>query len=247
MAHRGGAAWEPNLGKENTARAFRAAVGLGYRYIETDVQASADGHLVCFHDQTMERLTGVIGQIGDFSSAELSQVSQGGEPLAFFDAVVDELTGVRFNVDLKTDASVEPLVAAIAAHRLADRILVVSFSQARLSRFRALTAGRVPTAMAPPGAAWTAFLPGLPGILSSPGVAWQVPLELKVGPIRLSVVNPASVARVHRLGKAVHVWTIDDPAEMQRLIDLGVDGIVTDRPDLLKQVLLDNHLWEGES
>ena len=244
LAHRGGAAWEPNLGKENTVHAFAQAIALGYRYLETDLHATADGRLVCLHDPTLDRVSDATGQVGSLTAADLAGVRIGGEPIAFFDEVAAMWPAARFNLDLKSDDAVGPLVRLIESGTLDDRILVSSFSQARLSRFRTLTRGAVPTGLAPPGIVVTALVPLVGRILTSPGVAAQVPVTEPVGPFRLPVVTRATVARVHAAGKVVHVWTIDDPAEMNRLIDLGADGIVTDRPDLLKQVLIDRDLWE---
>jgi len=246
MAHRGGALWEPNLGKENTRYAFSQAVSLGYRYLETDLQATKDGRLVCFHDTTLDRMTGVSGRVCDVTAEELAGISIAGEPIPFFDEIVTAFPEVRFNVDLKTSDAVLPLVRAIDAYDLFDRILVDSFSQARISHFRGLTKGRVPTAMAPIGVAWTALIPILSGVISSPGVALQVPISEKVGPVFVHVVTQETIERVHRLGKVIHVWTINDPQEMECLIDWGVDGIITDRPDLLKEILVRRNLWEYE-
>jgi glycerophosphoryl diester phosphodiesterase len=199
------------------------------------------------HDDTLDRVTGHPGRVRDLTAKELSELRVGGtEPIPLFEEIVDGLPHTRFNVDLKTDDSVEPIVAAIAAHNLHDRILVDSFSQRRISRFRTLTRGRIPTAMAPLGVAWTALVPILSTIISSPAVAVQVPVIGDIGPARIPVVTPQTIARVHQIGKVIHVWTIDDPDEMERLIDLGVDGIVTDRPDLLKEILIRRNLWEFE-
>jgi glycerophosphoryl diester phosphodiesterase len=246
MAHRGGSNWAPNLGHENTLAAFRQAVSLGFRYVETDLQASADGHLFCLHDPTLERMTGAPGRVVDHTAAQLASLAVGGsEPLPRFDDVVEALPDTRFNVDLKTPEAVEPLVRAIADHHLQDRILVDSFSQQRISRFRALTRGRIPTAMAPVGTAWTAFVPLLPMIVNSPATAVQVPVTQRAGRFTIPVVTRALIERAHQAGKVVHVWTVDDPAVMRHLIDLGVDGIITDRPDLLKDVLVSRDLWDG--
>lgn len=247
MAHRGGSAWEPNIGKENTFYAFSQAVSLGYRYVETDVQVTADHRVVCMHDTDLERVAGVAGPVKDFTSGELSQIRIAGtEPIPFLDDVVDALPGTRFNVDLKTDDAVEPLARLIAAHNLYDRILVDSFSQGRISQFRTLTKGRVPTAIAPIGVVWTAFVPVLSRMISSPGVALQVPVSQKVGRLTLPVVTRTVIDRVHSLGKVIHVWTINDPDQMETLIDFHVDGIITDRPDLLKQILVRRNLWESQ-
>jgi len=247
MAHRGGGLWEPNLGKENTLYAFAQAVSLGYRYLETDVQATKDGRLVCMHDTNLERVAGTAGAVKDFTAQELADIRvDGTEPIPFFGDVVEALPGIRFNVDIKTDDAVIPLVETIETHNLWDRILVDSFSQIRISQFRALTSGRVPTAIAPAGVAWTAFVPLVSEVVSSPAAAMQVPVSQKIGPVTLDVITEQTIARVHRLGKVVHAWTINEPDEMERLIDWGVDGIITDRPDLLKQILVRRNLWEFE-
>ena len=246
MAHRGGGGWEPNLGKENTAGAFMRAVELGYRYLEIDLRASRDGALVCLHDADLDRLAGIPALVAELTSVELSQVRIGGsEPVAFFDDIADALPAIRFNLDLKSADAVEPLVEAIAAHRIEDRILVNSFSQRCLSRFRALTHGSIPTGMAPPAVLLTVVSPIIASVISSPAVACQVPVSRRIGPVTLALVNRETIARVHDLGKVIHVWTIDDPEEMARLIDLGVDGIITDRPDLLRDILIERDLWEG--
>ncbi len=246
MAHRGGPGWEPNSGVENTLAAFQRVADLGYRYIETDVQATRDQRLVCFHDPDLVGATGLPGRVADYSASQLSRARVGGrEPLAFFDQVVEALPETRFNVDLKTDDAVEPLARLIERHQAHDRILVDSFSQARISRFRLLVSGRVATAMAPPGAAWSALVPLLPRVVASPAPAWQVPLRQQAGPFSLPVVTAASIARVHQVGKAVHVWTVNRADQMRRLIDLGVDGIITDRPDVLKDILIQRDLWEN--
>jgi len=247
MAHRGGGLWEPNVGKENTFYAFSQAQSLGYRYLETDVQATKDAQLVCMHDPNLERVANTPGAVRDYTAAELADVRvDGTEPIPFFADVVDSLHGVKFNVDIKTDDAVVPLVKTIEDHNLWDRILVDSFSQIRLSQFRTLTRGRVPTAVAPVGVAWTAFVPVFSEIVSSPGVAMQVPITQKVGPVTLDVITQQTINRVHRLGKVVHAWTINEPGDMEQLIDWGVDGIITDRPDLLKQILVRRDLWESE-
>ncbi|MCL1906883.1 MAG: glycerophosphodiester phosphodiesterase [Propionibacteriaceae bacterium] len=245
MAHRGGALYPPNLGKENTLHAFEQAVDLGYRYVETDVQATSDGQLVCFHDDTLERMTSVSGKVSDFTADQLREIMVDRQPIPFFHEVVEAFPHVKFNVDLKTDNAVIPLVRLISRLDLADRILVDSFSQRRISQFRSLTSN-VPTAMAPPGVAWTTLAPGLSTLISSPGVALQVPITSKVGPLTLQVISPETIRRVHQMGKVIHAWTIDDPHEMECLIDWGIDGIITDRPDVLKDVLIRRNLWENQ-
>ena len=246
MAHRGGSNYEPNIGKENTMAAFAHAVALGYRYIETDVQATQDGVLVCMHDDTLERTAGIAATVGDFTAAELHKVKiDGTEPVPFFDEVVEAFPGVSFNVDMKVSDAVDPLWEAIRAHQLYDRILVDSFSDSRIARFRSLSGGKIPTAMARLGVAWASQIPFLSRHIGSPGVALQGPVEAKVGPLQLNVVTSTTIKRMHAIGKVVHAWTIDDRDEMIRLIDMGVDGIITDRPEVLKEVLVSKNMWEA--
>jgi glycerophosphoryl diester phosphodiesterase len=246
MAHRGGAEYSPNLGKENTLHGFHQAVSLGYRYLETDLQATKDGLLVCFHDETLDRMAGLSGRVSDYTADELKNVTIGGEPIPFFTEVVEVFPQTRFNVDLKTNDCVLPLVAMLDSYNLADRILVDSFSQQRISAFRQLSSPRIPTAMAPLGVAWTALVPYLSGVVSSPGVALQVPVRNNIGPFNLQVISPEVIDRVHALGKVIHAWTINDAHEMNVLIDWGIDGIITDRPDVLKEILISRNLWEDE-
>ena len=145
FAHRGGAA----EGDENTAEAFARAIGLGYRYVETDVHATADGVAVIFHDATLTRLTGEAGRIADLRWADLSAVRVGGAALVpRLDDVLDAWPQVRFNVDVKADGGVEATVAAVARVKAGDRVLLASFSDARLARLRARTQGLSPRAWA---------------------------------------------------------------------------------------------------
>jgi glycerophosphoryl diester phosphodiesterase len=244
MAHRGGSLLESNLGRENTLHAFRAAAALGYHYIETDIQATRDGEIVIFHDQTLDRLTGASGTVFERTAADLTHLTVGGEPIPTLDQVLDEFPTIRFNIDLKAQGTVEPLIRILARHRAGQRVLVDSFSQQRLSRFRALTRGLIPTAVGPSGIAWAAFVPTLPQLLASPGVALQIPLDYPLGPAQATTFSPRTVTNAHRAGRVVHVWTIDDAATMDTVIDAGADGVMTDRPDILKAVLQRRGLWE---
>ncbi len=236
FAHRGGASEHP----ENTMPAFEHAVGLGYRYIETDAHATADGVLVAFHDSALDRVTdrsGVIAQLPWDAVRQARLPGDVGIPL-----MEDLLTAwpeVRVNIDLKHEASVAPLAEVIERTATQDRVCVASFSGKRLDRFRRLTDGRVCTAIAPLDIArlrGAGF--GLRTGRFAGGCA-QVPV--RQGPIL--ILDGRFVAGAHRAGLAVHVWTIDDPIEMVRLLDLGVDGIMTDRPSILKEVLLQRGQW----
>ncbi|MGC5022286.1 glycerophosphodiester phosphodiesterase [Micromonospora sp. DT47] len=238
FAHRGGAA----DGDENTAEAFARAVGLGYRYVETDVHGTADGVAVVFHDTTLRRVTGESGRIADLRWADLASVRVGGAAVVpRLDEVLDAWPQVRFNIDVKADRGVEPTVATVTRADAGDRVLLASFSDARLTRLRALTQGRVATSLGMRGVARLrlASLHGRPQRLPPSVVAAQVPPHYG----RVPVVDRRFLAYCHRLGLQVHVWTIDEPAQMHDLLDLGVDGIMTDHVGVLRDVYRSRGHW----
>jgi glycerophosphoryl diester phosphodiesterase len=235
FAHRGGAA----EGAENTMPAFEHAVRLGYRYLETDVHATVDGVLVAFHDNVLDRVTDRKGVIGRLPWDDVRQARLGQDGIPLLAELLTTWPDVRVNIDIKHEASIAPLVEVLEQTGAQDRVCVASFSGKRLNRFRSLTGGRVCTATGPLDIARIR----LAGLGSAAGrfaaACTQVPV--RQGPV--VVVNPGFVAAAHRRGLPVHVWTIDDPAEMERLLDLGVDGIMTDRPTLLKEVLVRRGVW----
>jgi glycerophosphoryl diester phosphodiesterase len=240
FAHRGGAA----DGDENTAEAFARAVALGFRYVETDVHATADGVPVVFHDRTLLRVTGSAGAIADLSWADLAAVRVGGAGVVpRLDDVLASWPQIRFNIDVKSGGVVEPAVAAVRRAGAEDRVLLASFSDARLARVRALAGPAVATSL---GIREVARL-RLASIVRAPLRLPASPLAAQV-PVRhgrLRVVTPAFVRHAHRLGLRVHVWTIDDPQVMADLLDLGVDGIMTDQPRVLRDLYVSRGLWPG--
>lgn len=243
FAHRGSRLLWP----ENTYPAFEGAVAMGYRYLEIDVRVSADDVVVVFHDQTLDRLTNGTGPVRAWRWNELRLLDAGfhhapgeghpwrgkGAGIPRLDEMLQRFPDVHVNIDTKADEAVPLLAEIVTALGVEDRVLIGSFSDRRLRRFRALTGGRVATSAGPSEAlaAWTASRAGR--TRTTAAVAYQVPLRR--GP--LPVVDNRFVAAAHAAGKHVHVWTVNDPGEMGRLLDIGVDGIVTDRPDLLNQVL----------
>jgi glycerophosphoryl diester phosphodiesterase len=249
MAHRGFS----RHGLENSMAAFRAAVGLGYRYLETDVHTTADGVLVLFHDAALDRITDGTGRIAELTAEDVARARIGGlEPVPTFDELVAAFPDARFNLDVKDWNSVRSLAAAVERHALHDRVLIASFSDRRRRAVLRLLSRR--TASSAGTAANAAFV-ALSPLLAVPGVgalaravlgrllrdvdALQVPVRYRA----VQVVTPGFVRRAHELGLYVHVWTINEPAEMHRLLDLGVDGIVSDRADLLKEVLESRAAW----
>jgi glycerophosphoryl diester phosphodiesterase len=247
MAHRGFS----REGLENSMAAFRAAVELGYRYLETDVHTTSDGVLLLFHDDSLDRVTDGRGRISELTAAEVAAARIGGrEPVPLFDELVTEFPEVRLNLDVKDWSSVRSLADGIERHHAHQRVLVASFSDRR--RRAVLKLLSLPVASSAGVMTNTLFVvlgPLMPAAWLRRVLrhalrdvqALQVPV--RYGAFR--VVTAGYVRRAHALGLLVHVWTINDPAEMRRLLELGVDGIVTDRADLLKQVLLERGEWPG--
>jgi glycerophosphoryl diester phosphodiesterase len=238
FAHRGGAA----EGDENTAAAFERAVRLGYRYVETDVHSTTDAVAVVFHDRTLDRVAGRRGRIGELSWADVRTVRVGGAAaVPRLDEVLDAWPEIRFNIDVKADAGPQPTVDAVRRAGAASRVLLASFSDARLARIRALAGPEVATSLGMRGVARLRAASLTGGRLRLPPSAAAAQVPVRHGPLR--VVDRRFLAAAHRLGLHVHVWTIDDPAEMNRLLDLGVDGIMTDRIDVLKAVFESRGNW----
>jgi len=247
FAHRGGA-YHPEIeGLENTLAAFEHAVGLGYTHLETDVHVTRDGVLLAFHDAVLDRVTDRTGSVAELTydevrAARIGDHHQVPSLAELFDAFPD----VEFNIDLKSPRSARALASFLAQRDDLDRVIVGSFSPCRLEEFRALTAGRARTSAHPKEVAAYVLSPGLPVARRIAGegfMAFQVPRSRTIRGRTVTIVNERFVERAHRAGKQVHVWTVDDPAEMGELLDFGVDGLMTDRTDLLKQVLVERGLW----
>ena len=245
IAHRGGAGDAP----QNTVEAFEAAVALGYRYLETDAHVTSDGVVVAFHDPRLDDITDRVGVIAALRIAEVEAADagfrfspDGGQTFPFrgrgvcvprLEALLTRWPEARFLIDPKADACVEPLAALIEKHSSWDRVCIGSFSDARLRRIRALSGGRACTSMGPRAIA-RARIASLFGRIPRQGAdCIQVPI--KVGPV--PITTERFVHTAHRAGLPVHVWTVDDESTMTRLLDLGVDGIMTDRPGLLRDVI----------
>lgn len=227
LAHRGGA----GEAVENSPSAFQQAIDLGFRFIETDVRATIDGHAVVFHDATLDRTTDATGPV---SALPLSRVSRarlaGGDHLLTLREALTRWPVVGFNVDVKADDAVGPFLRAVDEAQAWSRVCAASFSTARLARLRALAGPRLATSMGTTEAARLVL--GLPS--ATPACAAQLPARRG----RVPIVTVPLVRRAHARGVQVHVWTVDDPDEMDRLLDLGVDAIITDRPSVLRTVLI---------
>ncbi|HSX99455.1 MAG TPA: glycerophosphodiester phosphodiesterase [Streptomyces sp.] len=237
FAHRGGAA----DGLENTMVQFRRAVESGYRYIETDVHATLDGKLAAFHDSTLDRMTDGAGRIADLPWKEIRHARVAGiEPVPLFEELLESFPEVRWNVDIKAEAALHPLLNLIARTGSWDRVCVGSFSESRVARAQRLAGPRLATSYGTSGVlglrlrSW-----GVPAALRRTAVAAQVPQAQSGVP----VVDHRFVRAAHARGLQVHVWTVNEPQRMHRLLDLGVDGIMTDHIDTLRKVLEDRGTW----
>jgi glycerophosphoryl diester phosphodiesterase len=242
FAHRGGA-FHPDIeGLENTLQAFRHAVELGYGYLETDVHVTSDGVLLAFHDEVLDRVTDSTGRIAETTYAEVQRALIGdSERVPTLAELFDAFPDVRFNIDVKAPGAVPALVRFLDQREAWDRVCVASFSGRRLRRFRRLTHGRVATSASPGEVAAYRLLPSPVARLLTRGRPRVLQVPHKVGPV--TIVTPGLVRRAHRAGVQVHVWTIDDPGEMNLLLDRGVDGLMTDRTDILRAVLTESGRW----
>jgi len=234
FAHRGGAA----SGDENTLAAFERAVALGYRHLETDVHATADGVAVVFHDATTDRVLGRPGRIADVTWQDLSTVRVNGAAVV---PRLDELLGAwpdtYLNIDMKSDAAVAPTVAAVRGADALERVLLASFQDVRLAWARAVLGDGVAMSLGRGGCArlWAASRVGVGGRRTARrAVAAQMPWR---------VVDRRFIAYAHRLGLAVHAWTVNDAPTTRDLLDAGVDGIMTDHLDVLRDVYTERGLW----
>ena len=251
FAHRGGAGDQP----ENTMGAFDAAVRLGYTYLETDVHLTRDGAVMAFHDSVLDRVTDRSGAIAGSTAEEVEQADAGytftqdggrtfphrglGVRVPRLDDLLDAWPQVRVNIDPKSDAVVAPLVEVLRRHGAFERVCVGSFSDARIAKARALSGDRICTSMGPraTAVAWAACRSGR--IPRQGADCLQIPTHTR----GILLTTPALLRAAHRGGLKVHVWTIDDQGEMDRLLDIGVDGIMSDRIGVLRDVMQRRGCW----
>lgn len=248
IAHRGGARVRP----ENTLAAFLHAVDMGADILELDVQLTADGAMVLMHDRTVDRTTGGHGPVASLSLREVQELdagyrwsNDGGQTYPFrgkgirvptMEEVFDRVTAARLNIEMKhaTPALAGPLCALIRRKGAERRVLVASMNESAVLAFRE-ACPEIATSMSR-SEAWLFFglqLAGLEAAYTPPVRALQIPDRLGGNVI----VTPGLVAAAHRRNLKVHVWTINDEQRMHELVRAGVDGIVTDRPDLLQTLL----------
>ncbi|KQV77338.1 glycerophosphodiester phosphodiesterase [Nocardioides sp. Root122] len=244
IAHRGGMALAP----ENTLAAFGRATSLGLTHLETDVQTTRDRHVVCFHDTTLRRVTGHPGRISDLDLADVRRLRvHGTDRVPTLGEAMAAFPQARFAIDLKDEASIGAMARLLAAHpSWAKRICVAGAWSRWLRRLQDEAPG-VTTALG-----WRSLTSLIAcsrggvrpvGVGTSGGAFAHVPMRLG----RLSIHSERVIDRAHELGIRVVVWTVDDPATMRTLLDAGVDGIITDRPDVLRDVLISRDQWTRPS
>lgn len=246
IAHRGG--WR--LWPENTLYAFQRAVDLGVDVLEMDIRSTKDGHLVVFHDETVARTTDGNGLVADFALAELKQLDAGyqwssdngatfpfrgqGIVVPTLDEVFAAFPHMRMTIEIKDPEVVAAFGNAIRQHGMQHRILVACFDSGTLKRFRK----QFPEVATSTGMTEGMFFYALCYLHLSavyhPSVeALQFPLKL--GPI--NGVHPRLLSGARKNNIQVQIWTVDDEAKMRMLIESGVNGIITRRPDRLLKVL----------
>jgi glycerophosphoryl diester phosphodiesterase len=246
FAHRGGAAHAP----ENSWAAFEHAVKLGYAYLETDARATCDGMLMAFHDRTLDRMTGATGAIGARSYREVTDLRiAGSEPIPLIEDLLGAWPDVRFNIDLKDEPGISLLPGVLRRTGAWDRVCVTSFFGSRLRAARGLFERPVCMTTSPAAIA---------AVRCTIGTTHRGP-QTRLLASRLSrsdarcaqvpgwVATGSFVRRAHALGLDVHVWTINDRAEMTRFLDLGADGVMTDDIETLRDVLIERGQWHPRS
>ncbi len=251
ISHRGGAGLWP----ENTMEAFSRTVEMGYKWIETDLRLTSDGTMVCFHDPTLERTSDGRGEIADLPWSEVKEVDAGynhqpgrgfpfrgrGIRVPALEEVARSFPELSMVLELKADHTEEPLLELVRRMKLSDRVIVGSFSDARLARVRELSGGALATSTGEQEAARLVKAAWLGRRALTDNTALQIPVRSGLVPL----VTRRTVRAYHRMGLVVQVWTVDRSMLMEKLLDRGVDGIMTDRPDLLREVFERRGLWRS--
>ena len=249
IAHRGSRVLWP----ENTVASFQGAYDLGYRHFETDLHMTADGALVCFHDPTVDRTTDAVGRVEDLTLQQLQALDAGhkhatpdgyafrGEAakVPTLEWLLTTFLDTSVIVDMKTDGLAGPLADLIDRLGVHDRLIVGSFSDRRIAEFRELTGGRVATSVGPKRARLWFFASRIGLGAGGNASALQLPTHER----GIRVIDERLVSAAHARGIQVHAWTVNTLPEMSLLLDIGVDGLITDRADLLKDLLVERGEW----
>jgi len=244
FAHRG---WHLGelAGMENSLAAFRRAAAEGYQYLETDVHATRDGVVAVLHDATLDRTTDGSGRVEqlDWAVVRTARVA-GREPVCRLDDLLEELPDALLNIDVKADSAVVPVLELLRRTGAWHRVCLASFSETRLQRLRRAAGPRLLTSLGIASVAALRLRSIVP-ILPTKGLVRGELAQLPVRSYGIRVVDRALLRHAHRLGLEVHVWTVDRAEQMEALLDIGVDGLLTDRPDVLRDVLRARRVWPG--
>jgi glycerophosphoryl diester phosphodiesterase len=238
VAHRAGSL----EAEENTMEAFARAVGLGYTHVETDVHATRDGVAVIHHDPTLERRTGQTARSAELDWADLSRIrTHAGAAIPRAEELLAAFPRLNITFELKCDRVAGPLAEVITRADALGRVCIGSFAAARTAAIRGLLG---------PGLCWSPAHSGVAALwLAGHGLPIRRPgfAVVQVPPVHkgIAVVTPRLMRAAARRGIEVQVWTVDDTAEMARLLDLGVGAIMTDRPTVLRRVLEGRGQWHG--
>jgi glycerophosphoryl diester phosphodiesterase len=233
FAHRG---FAPD-GAENSMLAFQRAIDFGYHYLETDVRVTADGVALAFHDATLDRVTDRTGRLDQLRWDEVRRARiRGREPIPLLAEVLTTWPAVRVNLDVKSQAVIGPAVEVIKRTGAADRVCIGAFSTKRIAAMRQALGPDLCTAFGP-GAVVSLRVARRARTRGASCV--QAPAYVRDRPF----VHAPFVAAVHARGLPLHVYTVNDQSEMTRLLDLGVDGLMTDRADVLRDVLRERGQW----
>lgn len=236
FAHRG----DQDAAPENTMAAFASAVAHGFGVIETDLRASRDDALHIFHDATLDRMCGRAGLIETLACDEIARLKiRGAHHVPRLAEALEAFPNTRFNLDCKSDAAAALLPNVLAQAKAWDRVCVGSFDDRRLATLRTLCGPKLCTSMAMKEVARVRFRSWFLPVPIPPGDCLQVPLRWR----DISIVDARFIATCHRHGLPVHVWTVNEEEEMHRLLDLGVDGLMTDHPRVLRRVLQERGQW----
>jgi len=241
FVHRGGS----QHGVENSLSAFSAAIDLGYRYLETDVHTTADDVAVVFHDATLDRTTDRTGRIDRLPWAQVKKARIAGrEPILRLDELLASFPDLRINIDLKSPGAVAGVTRALQRAAAVDRVCVASFIDARIEAARRTLGPGLCTSLGRRGIAalrLASFSPRASSVLRVRAACAQVPMAIAGRP----VVDRRFLDTAHSLGLQVHVWTLNSVTEIAHALDLGVDGIMTDRPMVLREVLEGRGQWQN--
>lgn len=241
FVHRGGS----SHGVENSLSAFSAAIDLGYRYLETDVHTTSDDVAVVFHDRTLDRMTDRTGRIEHLPWSQVRKARiAGSEPIPRLDEMLAAFPDLRINIDMKSPGAVPGVTRAVQRAGALDRVCVASFVDARVAAARRMLGPRLCTSLGRRGVAalrLSSFSPRASALLGVRAACAQLPMAIAGRPL----VDRRLLDTAHDLGMQVHVWTLNTAAEINHALDLGVDGIMTDAPTMLRDILEVRGLWRS--